>query len=381
MITSRLKILPWVLGIGCLAVTLFGAKNLFQPTSPPVRPNVPQANNSNPGSLGPVVTGVVASEVEVGEYVAPDVLPLAKVKKVLVQPGMKVTVGQELIEFDNSVPMGEWNTALASVEVAKAKLAQAEMQATLSPQAIKAQETVVAKAELDLKNARIALNTAERVLERTFNASNPLTGRPWTETEKEQYRNDSGELLQVRSRVESLKLLLDSENINLAKIKAMNPELAIREAKAVVAHFQSLADKAALIKDACILRSGVEGIVDRIMVAPGTVVVPQSPKPSIIVIPSGRRLVRAEVVPEFAHKLAGSEGKKVVIFDNDNFNLAYEGTVERIGEAFLTRRAASQDMMALNANRVLECTIHVTDPAPVGKPPLRVGQQVRVSFK
>lgn len=380
MTTIRWKIVPWVLGIGCLAITLFGAKNLFQPVSPPVQPVVPAAK-ANTGSLGPVVTGVVASEVEVGEYVAPDVLPLAKVKKVLVQPGMKVTVGQELIEFENTVPMGDWNTALASVEVAKAKLSQAEMQATLFPQTIKAQETVVAKAELDLKNARIALNTAERVLERTFNASNPLTGRPWTEAEKEQYRNDSGELLLVRSRMESLKLLLDSENINLAKIKAMNPELAIREAKAEVARIQSLADKAALIKDACILRSGVEGIVERITVAPGTVVVPQSPKPSVIVIPSGRRLVRAQVVPEFAQKLSGSEGKKVVIIDNDNFNLTYEGTVERIGEAFLTPRYASLDMMAINANRVLECTIHVTDPAPPGKPPLRVGQQVRVSFK
>ena len=142
-----------------------------------------------------------------------------------------------------------------------------------------------------------------------------------------------------------------------------------------------MADKAKLIVDACVLKSGVDGIVERITVGPGTVVVPQSPKPSIIVIPSGRRLVRAEVVPEFAQKLAGSEGRKVVIIDNDNFNLTYEGTVERIGEAFLTRRYAPQDMMALNANRVLECTIHVTDPAPAGKPPLRVGQQVRVSFQ
>jgi multidrug resistance efflux pump len=379
MTASRWKMLPWVLGVGCLAITLVGAKNLFQPVSPPVQPTVPPAR-ANSGTLGPVVTGVVASEIEVGKYVAPDVLPLAKVKKVLVKPGQDVKVDQPLIEFDSAVPMGEWNTALASVEVAKAKLAQAELQATLFPQTIKSQDTLVAKAELDLKNARIALNTTERLVERTFNTLNTSTGRPWTEAEKEQYRNDSGELLQVRSRVESLKLLLDSENINLAKLKAMNPELAIREAKAEVARIQSLADKAKLIVDACILRSGVDGIVERITVSPGSVVVPQSPEPSVIVIPTGRRLVRAEVVPEFAHKLASSEGRKVVIIDNDNFNLTYEGTVERIGEAFLTRRFAPQDLAALNANRVLECTIHVTDPAPPGKPPLRVGQQVRVSF-
>jgi hypothetical protein len=90
--------------------------------------------------------------------------------------------------------------------------------------------------------------------------------------------------------------------------------------------------------------------------------------------------VRAEVVPEFAHKLAGSVGRAVIIFDNDNFNLKYDGEVIGVGEAFLPPRFASQDIMKLNANRVLECTILVKDPAPEGKPPLRVGQPVRVSF-
>lgn len=380
MITSRWKILPWVLGVGCLAFTLFGAKNLFQPVSPPVQPVVPAAK-PNTGTLGPVVTGVVASEVEVGEYVAPDVLPLAKVKKVLVEPGHVVKVGQPLIEFDSSVPYSEWATALASLEVAKVKQAQAENTLTLFPKKKQVQEMAVSKAELDLKNANSLLKTALRLIEQKFNLPHPNTLKPWTEAEKSQFLIDDTELFMARSRVESLQLVVDSEKNNLANLNAMKPELLVAEAKAEVARIQTLADKAKLIVEACILKSGVDGIVERITVGPGTVVVPQSPKPSIIVIPTGRRLVRAEVVPEFAQKLAGSEGKKVVIYDNDNFNLTYEGTVERIGEAFLTRRFASQDMMALNANRVLECTIHVTDPAPAGKPPLRVGQQVRVSFK
>jgi multidrug resistance efflux pump len=379
MTTSRWKLVPWILGIGCLAVTLFGAKNLFQPVSPPVQPVVPQAK-ANTGTLGPVVTGVVAPEVEVGEYVAPDVLPLAKVKKVLVKPGQTVKAGEALIEFDDSVPRSKWLTAKASLDVAKAKLAQAENSLTLFPLKLQSQETAVRKAELDHKNAVSLLDTANRLVENKFKINHPLTGKPWTEAEKAQLLTDDSDLFLARSRVSSLQLVVDTEKINLANLKALKPELTVAEAQSEVARIQTLADEANLIVESCILKSGVDGIVERITVGPGTVVVPQSPKPSVIVIPTGRRLVRAEVVPEFAHKLAGSEGRKVVIIDNDNFNLTYEGTVERIGEAFLTRRFASQDLVALNANRVLECTIHVTDPTPVGKPPLRVGQQVRVSF-
>lgn len=381
MIASRWKILPWVLGIGCLAFTLIGAKNLFQPVSPPVQPVVPPAK-ANAGSLGPVVTGVVAPEVEVGEYVAPDVLQLAKVKKVLVKPGQIVKAGEPLIEFDDSLPFREYTTANASLEVAKAKLAQAENTKTLFPKKVEEQQMKLRKAELDVENAKTALSTILRKIETLFKGPNLITGRQqWTEDEKKQLLNDDLELFGARSRLSSLQLVVEAEKIALANFDLMKPDLLVAEAREVVAQMQTLADKAKLIVDSCILKSGIDGIVERITVGPGSVVVPQSPKPSIIVIPTGRRLVRAEVVPEFAQKLAGSEGKKVVIIDNDNFNLTYEGTVERIGEAFLTRRYASQDMMALNANRVLECTIHVTDPAPPGKPPLRVGQQVRVSFK
>ena len=378
--TNKLKLIPWALGAGCIGFTLFGAKYVFQPAAPQDRPTAPVARSAVPAGLGPVVNGVVASEEEVGAYVAPEVLPLAKVKKVLVKADDHVAVGQPLIEFDDTPARKKVAVAVAAVNTAKTKLAQAEQRKTLLPQRKELEQIAIRKAEIDKETAQQAYEATVDRMERVLKVPNPNTGAPFTTEEKDYQRKNSIELRQATAAVQSAGLALEKVQKEAEITKLMNPDLEINEANAVVAGLQANVDEAQAFVDACVLKSGVAGIVDRVTVSPGQVVSPQSPQPSVIVIPSGPRLVRAEVVPEFAHKLAGTVGRKVVIYDNDNFNLTYEGTVERISEAFLTRRFGSQDMMALNANRVLECTIRVTDAAPSGKPPLHVGQPVRVSF-
>ena len=72
-------------------------------------------------------------------------------------------------------------------------------------------------------------------------------------------------------------------------------------------------------------------------------------------------------------------GKKVTIYDNTDPKLTYEGTVERIGDAFLPKRRGG-DALIPSDTLVLEALVIVSDPAPPGKPPLRVGQKVRVNF-
>ncbi|MFO0937301.1 MAG: HlyD family efflux transporter periplasmic adaptor subunit [Gemmataceae bacterium] len=378
---GRLKIIPWTFGIICLAFTLFGAKNLFQPAAPQDRGTVlPTPKPNGPAGLGPVVNGTVTTEVDIGEYVAPDVLQLARIKKIVVVPGQTVKVGDPLILFDDTIPKGELTTAQAVLATAKAKVNGIKMQAQTYPQKIILQDKAIRKAELNLNDARNGLKIYERALETKYSKKNMNTGNPYTELEKINDRENDVELLKVNALVETAKLAVETEKANLELLKLTNPQLAIDEAESEVKRFVTLVARAQEVVDACVLRSQVNGIVERITLPVGAVVSPASPKPTIIIVPSGPRLVRAEVVPEFAHKLANVEGHKVIIYDNDNFNLTYEGTVERIGEAFLPRRFGSQDLTALNANRVLECTIRVTDAAPPGKPPLRYGQPVRVSF-
>ena len=70
----------------------------------------------------------------------------------------------------------------------------------------------------------------------------------------------------------------------------------------------------------------------------------------------------------------------MTIYDDTNFALTYEGTVRRVADSFLPKRGADV-ALTVSPTRVLEVEIDIADPAPAGKPPLRVGQPVRVSFE
>ena len=103
-------------------------------------------------------------------------------------------------------------------------------------------------------------------------------------------------------------------------------------------------------------------------------------EPVLILVPAGKRIVRAEVQAEFAYKVADTVSKKVTVFDDTNFALTYEGTVRRVATSYLPRRAADV-ALTVSPTKILEVEIEIADPAPPGKPPLRVGQPVRVSFE
>ncbi|MBL8865826.1 MAG: hypothetical protein JNK93_09730, partial [Planctomycetia bacterium] len=59
--------------------------------------------------------------------------------------------------------------------------------------------------------------------------------------------------------------------------------------------------------------------------------------------------------------------------------LTYEGVVEQVGTAFLPK-LGGVDLLNGKATNVLEVSIRVVDPAPPGKPSLRIGQPVRVTI-
>ena len=97
------------------------------------------------------------------------------------------------------------------------------------------------------------------------------------------------------------------------------------------------------------------------------------------IVPAGERIVRAEVDAEFVSRVTDKAGKKVTITDSHHFGHTYEGVVVRVGTSLLPKRGGG-DLLAGPPAKVLECRIKITDPAPPGKPPLVVGQPVRVVF-
>jgi hypothetical protein len=89
-------------------------------------------------------------------------------------------------------------------------------------------------------------------------------------------------------------------------------------------------------------------------------------------------VVRAEVEAEFAHRVGlDLRGKTVTIVDRTDPKLTYPGGVRRVGTTFLQKRGTEN---LISDTRVLEVVIEVKNSTPAGKPPLRVGQRVRVNL-
>lgn len=344
------------------------------------------ANNSNSNNLQDsqkaeiktgsiIVPGVVDSEVEVGYYTAPEVLPIARVRKVLVQPGQLVKANDPLLEFDDTEYLSKFTVAekavaLANIDVKIAK----QKRDQYYPLEKSGQEEALKKAQSELDYAERTKSVVYDSVKKNYEAytdKKPLF---------EDFLKTSAEYTMAVGAIESKKLALAGENLKKQALEINSYELLVEKAQAELARLESMRDLQKALLDACILRSGVEGKIARISVAAGSNVSPQMQKPSIIIVPSGNRVIRAEVSPEFASKITGLKGKKVIIYDNDNDKLKYEGELDIIGEAFLPPRFAPLDIMKMNANRVLECTIRVLNPAPANQPELRVGQSVRVGF-
>ena len=126
-------------------------------------------------------------------------------------------------------------------------------------------------------------------------------------------------------------------------------------------------------------KAEVPGTVEQISAGPGATYGPSSRAPVLWLVPTGTRIVRGEVEAEFAYKLADKIGTKVTITDQNNFGLVYDGVIRRVSGSYLPKRSAAE-VVTMQTNKVLECVVEVVDPAPAGKPPLRVGQPVRISI-
>ncbi|MGL6095075.1 MAG: hypothetical protein ACRC7O_04645, partial [Fimbriiglobus sp.] len=225
---------------------------------------------------------------------------------------------------------------------------------------------------------RIARDLYDKVLdaEKDFHTTAKLT-----EPQKEQRRRENLELRKVAFLVTQAKAKLDDERKKLEALALTPVDIDARQAAGKLDRLKATVAEAETAIDLCLVkaRDGAAGVAEQVLAAPGATYGPSTRGPLLWIIPGPARIVRAEVEAEFAPKVADKIGQKVTVVDHNNFALSYEGIVRRVGSAFLAKRSAA-DTFTVNPTRVLECVIDVPDPSPAGKPPLRVGQPVRVSF-
>jgi multidrug resistance efflux pump len=381
MTGAKWRVMAIVLGIGLGAASLIGANRLLhQPDSVGGGGAAPARDGGPPLKGGIIVLGTVDSSPQPAHVGPPAVAAMSTVKQVIVREGQAVKPGDPLVQFDDAIYR-------AKLEQAKAQAKAAELDVKLAEKAkqnhaiqLEQQEAAIKATEEQLKlveeSQRIALNRLNKLL----SVPDITSGQPRTEAQKQKAREEDMDLRLLESKILELRAKAENSRKELLRLQLDPVDLKAQQARIKVEGLQGAVKEAQAAVDAMRVKADLGGVVEQLRAVEGMTYGPATREPVVTLVPAGKRIVRAEVQAEFAYKVAGTEGKKVTIYDDTNFALTYEGTVRRIATSFLPRRAADV-ALTVSPTKVLEVEIDVLDPAAAGKPELRVGQPVRVSFE
>lgn len=176
--------------------------------------------------------------------------------------------------------------------------------------------------------------------------------------------------------VEQENLAQDSVSAEALKTKALellSDDLLseIQRADADVLAKEAQMKKAQFALDECNLTAPANGHVLRVSVAVGEVIGPNPSQPVMTFCPDTPRIVRAEVLQEWASLVR--IGQSVSIKDDIQEGEISTGTVKSISGWIAPKRQKIIEPFMFNDVRTLECLIQVSPSASV-----RIGQRVRV---
>ena len=385
MIAVRWKALPWLLGLCLLAFSLVAANRLLHtqdgangaaPAGAPKKDAKAAPAPAAPTPQGLTVLGTVDTPAGIARVDAPALPALsgATVTAVFVREGQEVKIGDPLVQFDDAAFRPKLGQAEAALAGAQEDAEKARLQKEDLPRLVKLQKLALSRAETDRKYADEAMARGRETFEIVL-AANPML----SETEKDQQRRRNPDLLVAEHKSAVAKIAVDAAQDELKRVEAKPVESDVQAAAAKIRGATAAVAEARAVLDMATVKARVAGVVERLTAQPGRNFGAATSEPALYIVPTGARVVRAEVDAEFAHKVNDRVGRTVTVCDSYNFSQTYEGKVTRIGTSYLPKRG-SADGFALNPTHVLECEIEVIDPTPAGKPPLRVGQPVRVVF-
>jgi multidrug resistance efflux pump len=369
----RVRPAVYVFGVALAVGSLLGARALTAGNNGGDQPKT--ANPAGNGkATGPVVLGTVDSDPQPVEYRLPPVLQSGTVVEVIAKDGLEVKAGDKLYEFDSAIQRHDLAKAKVAVKMAQNKVEEAKEGEKQHAKKVEVtrQGVDLAKTKADLagrqyhliKNNIFSLYKAEKY--------DPMT---WDDRLKDDPKAFDAQ---------SAWNLADGEwklkKAELAVLETADATLLVKQAETGVKLAEEEQAKAQTAVDLCIVRAKTAGTVEQVTISPGTTLGVGTRAPALWLIPAGPRVVRAEVEPDFAHRVSNDLiGKEVTVYDNTDPKLTYKGTVRRIGSTFLLKRSSSDALLG-NDTRVLEAVVEIADPAPAGRPPLRVGQRVRVNL-
>ncbi len=364
----KMRVVFFAAGVTLCVATLIGARQLTGGSSTDNKKTAPHPRG------GPVVMGTVDTDPPPVAYGLPPVLQSGTVAKVFVKDGDEVKTGQPLYSFDDTIQKADLELAKTAVEFAKTKVAEAGDGVKQHAEQVKISQKAVEAAGRNLSLRKQHYELVELNLERGYKAEGKAP-ETWPELKK-----SSADLFKANVEYDTALHEKNLAEQRRDQLKAVDPQVKVKEAQAAVRQAEAQQAKAQDAVDLCIVKSQMSGTVEQVTIGRGSTLGISTRTPALWLVPTGGRVVRAEVEAEFAHRVGPDHiGREVTITDHTDTSLTYTGTIRRISNTFLLKRANAENF--LNGDtRVIEVVVEVKDSTPAGKPPLRVGQRVRVNL-
>lgn len=281
-------------------------------------------------------------------------LQAGRVESVAVKEGEKVKKGATLLVLDKVTAQSQVDKAEAALKAAQIQLDQAGQLNEQRAAKIEAQNAIIAAKESQVKAARSRLTDVEGLLKKNL------------------IRQE--EVQQARQALSAMESSVEAEKAKLRLLKLDKPSQDIDRAR------QEVKIRAADLRDAKFaleqrtLLAPTDGVILRVQTVVGEVLGPNPRQAAILFLPTGKRIIRAELEQEFAGKVRMSQ--PVTIEDDSTAKGSWKGKVSHISDWFTNRRSIIPEPLQLNDVRTLEVIIEL-EGSPTN---LRIGQRMRVKF-
>lgn len=278
-----------------------------------------------------------------------------RVIEVCVEEGATVKADQPIVKLDEAMARNRLKQSEAAVKAATVDRDKAKLDAERFPQQLKAREALVnaageqvtaAKKNLDVRKALSGLN-----------------------------KPGEAEVAALEASVRQLEELKRAEDLQLADLKTMKPDLLVDAADARLSAAVADRDLAQKAVDECVMKAPGPGRILRLQVSKGGVLVPGGYVPAVVFAPAGKLVVRADVDQEFLGRV--KIGQEVQLEDDSRGDSPkWTGRVRSIAGYVAQKRSLILDPGEINDVRTVECLIEITS-----EDGLVIGQRMRARIK
>jgi multidrug resistance efflux pump len=265
--------------------------------------------------------------------------------------------GEPILKLKSGMAEYTHKKAQAALRAAQAELTKAKKLPEKHKIDLKNQEAAVEAFKFEKKRLQSELEAKEELLKGLNSEFN--------KRQRDQVKaalDEAGEKIKIeQGKLEQLKLFDPALEITRAEADVDAKDADVKMAADAVKDFQLVAP--------------FEGTVLHLHTRVGELLGPNPRMAAVEFCPTGKRIVRAEVMQEWGHKVKFDQ--TALIQDDSYKGAEWKGRVISLAEDYGKKKSPIIEPFMLNDVRTMECIIEFTEE----QPPVRIGQRVRVKIE